>query len=376
MNREPGIDLLRILSMYFVVLLHVLGQGGILDTAIVGSANYNLAWILEISAYCAVDLFALISGYVMYSSVISVRKFLRFWFPVFFYSLGILMVYSILTHSVINLTDFVNSSFPILKSQYWYVTAYFCLYLFTPFLNKFVSHLPDSMNKKMLVLLFIVFSILPTILTNDIFFTKNGYSPLWLGVLYLFGASIKKLNLKEKISSGKAIILYLSSVAFVYVSFILMKTFTVNNPVETRYVFMFISYTSPFVFLSSMGLFLFFAKINLRNKLLIKLVQVISSLAFGVYLIHVHPIIFIQLLKNVFITFVDYPTLSFVASIFLVSTLIFTTCVCIEYLRVQLFRLLHVNQVLDKISDCLSKLLSLINKELFPDSKPENHEPI
>ncbi len=366
MNREPGIDLLRILSMYFVVLLHVLGQGGILDTAIVGSANYNLAWILEISAYCAVDLFALISGYVMFSSVINVRKFLRFWFPVFFYSLGILLVYSFLTHSVINLTDFINSSFPILKAQYWYVTAYFCLYLFTPFLNKFVSNLSDSMNKKLLVLLFIVFSILPTLLTNDIFFTKNGYSPLWLGVLYLFGASIKKLNLKEKISSGKAIMLYLSCVAFVYASFILMKSFTVNNPIETRYAFMFISYTSPLIFLSSMGLFFFFAKITLRNKLLIKLIQVISSLAFGVYLIHVHPIIFIQLLKNVFISFMDYPTLSFVASVILVSTLIFTTCICIEYLRVQLFRLLHVNQILVKISDCLSKLLSLMNKELFP----------
>ena len=63
-ERNAGIDLLRIVSMFFVVVLHSLGQGGILFNTAVGSSQYKVAWLLEIFAYGAVDIFALISGYV------------------------------------------------------------------------------------------------------------------------------------------------------------------------------------------------------------------------------------------------------------------------------------------------------------------------
>ena len=32
-QRVPGLDLLRIVSMLMVIMLHILGQGGILDAA-------------------------------------------------------------------------------------------------------------------------------------------------------------------------------------------------------------------------------------------------------------------------------------------------------------------------------------------------------
>ena len=63
-ERNYGIDLLRIVSMLMVVVLHVLGQGGVLKTSTPLSIGYSVAWILEIAAYCAVNCYALISGYV------------------------------------------------------------------------------------------------------------------------------------------------------------------------------------------------------------------------------------------------------------------------------------------------------------------------
>ena len=47
-ERNIGIDLLRIVSMFMVVILHVLGHGGILNATIPFSFNHNLLWILEI----------------------------------------------------------------------------------------------------------------------------------------------------------------------------------------------------------------------------------------------------------------------------------------------------------------------------------------
>ena len=65
-ERNYGIDLLRIVSMMMVVLLHVLGQGGILDGSDPLTVKSETAWLLEIGAYSAVNIYAMISGYVGY----------------------------------------------------------------------------------------------------------------------------------------------------------------------------------------------------------------------------------------------------------------------------------------------------------------------
>ena len=65
-KRNYGIDFLRILAMFFVVILHSLGKGGLLDNTVVDSPQYKLVWFMEVCAYCAVNIFALISGYVSF----------------------------------------------------------------------------------------------------------------------------------------------------------------------------------------------------------------------------------------------------------------------------------------------------------------------
>ena len=63
-ERNYGIDLLRLVSMLYVVILHVLGQGGVLGAVAEGSAQYQIAWFLEVWSLCAVNIFGIISGYV------------------------------------------------------------------------------------------------------------------------------------------------------------------------------------------------------------------------------------------------------------------------------------------------------------------------
>ena len=65
-KRNYGIDALRIVSMFMIVILHTLGHGGILSSVSIFSGKY-----------CAVNCYALISGYVginskyRYSKIIS-----------------------------------------------------------------------------------------------------------------------------------------------------------------------------------------------------------------------------------------------------------------------------------------------------------------
>lgn len=63
-KKNPGIELLRIVSMIYVIILHTLGQGRILTNSISGSFHFYVGWTIEIFAFCSVNIFGIISGYV------------------------------------------------------------------------------------------------------------------------------------------------------------------------------------------------------------------------------------------------------------------------------------------------------------------------
>ena len=86
-KRNYNIDLFRIIAAFLVTVLHVLGKGGILKSTSPNEINYWIAWFLEIGAYCAVNCFALITGYVMYNKTIKAKSIIGLWFQVLFYSL-------------------------------------------------------------------------------------------------------------------------------------------------------------------------------------------------------------------------------------------------------------------------------------------------
>ena len=94
-KRNYGIDLLRMLSMFMIVNLHVLGQGGAMVRIVGDEAGYYAAWFLETCAYCAVDCYGLISGYVGVNGSSGPPRLLELWLQVFFYSFGITLLYGI-----------------------------------------------------------------------------------------------------------------------------------------------------------------------------------------------------------------------------------------------------------------------------------------
>ena len=63
-KRNYGLDIARICAMCGIIILHILGQGGVLASCEFNSTNYWIAWWVEICAYCSVDLFAILSGWL------------------------------------------------------------------------------------------------------------------------------------------------------------------------------------------------------------------------------------------------------------------------------------------------------------------------
>ena len=98
-KRNYGIDLLRTISMFMILILHILGNGGILKQVIPLTIYGELIWFIEVCCFCAVNCYGLISGYVGVKAKHKYSNLIYLWIQVFFYliiSAGITCVFSIL----------------------------------------------------------------------------------------------------------------------------------------------------------------------------------------------------------------------------------------------------------------------------------------
>ena len=201
-ERNYGIDMLRLVSMFFVVVIHVLVHGGVMRNA--KGYNEGVSALLQVVAFCAVNCYAIISGYVCYREEEEIRchyeKYLKFWIPVFIYSVGITICFLVLTPEIVNLKDVVNAALPVTTSGYWYVNAYTALFFLIPWINRLIYKVSKKELNQLVCVLFIIFSFYSTFsnLITDTFNLRKGYDFAWLVILYIAGAWIKKNKVNEK----------------------------------------------------------------------------------------------------------------------------------------------------------------------------------
>ena len=182
-QRNRGIDLLRMTAMWMVVILHILNKGGVLAAAAPLSAGQGTARLLETAAYCAVNCYGLISGYVGVQRRFRYSGALALWLRVAFYTLGITAVFACLMPGSVNGDRVLRAFFPVLFRQYWYVTAYFGMCLFIPFFNLLLNRL--SKGQLRLLALSIVLALVVVVLVYflEIWIDNNFARVKWQALL-------------------------------------------------------------------------------------------------------------------------------------------------------------------------------------------------
>ncbi len=193
---NSGINLFKLFSMFMIAQLHILGMGGIIG-ATEGTAAYYHAFFMQNAAFCAVNCYALASGYLMFGKKIRLSRIAGLWLEVFFYSVVISAIMMSVYRDLFCAQKTVHALTPIISNQYWYMTSYFLMYLFIPMMNKFA----ESASKKC----FTAFLAAIFIMTTGAFFIGaygfrffDGYSPIWLMIMYLVGAYMKKFNIDRR----------------------------------------------------------------------------------------------------------------------------------------------------------------------------------
>ena len=111
-QRNRGIDLLRMTALWMVVILHILNKGGVLAAAAPLSAGQGTARLLETAAYCAVNCYGLISGYVGVQRRFRYSGALALWLRVAFFTLGITAVFACLMPGSVNGDRVLRAFFP------------------------------------------------------------------------------------------------------------------------------------------------------------------------------------------------------------------------------------------------------------------------
>lgn len=347
-ERNYGIDLLRLCSMFMVAVLHVLLLSGSLA---LDSPHYSMAWLLEVMAYCAVDCYGLISGYVGYreeAAPISYRRFPGLWLQIFTYSFGITLVGFLVRPEVIGPGSLFKAALPVTTSQYWFVSAYVGLFFLMPWLNRLLGALSQREADRLAGTLFGVYVVYATVAGyfSDPFKLQTGYSFVWLMLLYLLGGWMKKREIPQRVKPGWIGLCMAGCVLLGWLAKVLRPGSDLAEAL--------VRYTSLPIVLLAFSLVALFARLKLGSGAK-KWVGAFAPAAFGVYLIHVHPVIWNQVLARRLGWVSQLEGWRFPLGVLGCGFGIFAVCLLVEKLRLLLFRWLRIDRAVAKLTEKLEK---------------------
>ena len=153
-QRSSNFELLRILSIVLILLMHTYSQAQNNDMT---SGNYYLGVLINSIGNIGVSCFILISGY--FGINFKKFKFIQLIILTTFYSIVLYLINYGFTIS----NKLFNALLVIPLYKNWFIACYLILMLLSPYLNAYISASTKKNLEKLLMILFIVFSVLPTI---------------------------------------------------------------------------------------------------------------------------------------------------------------------------------------------------------------------
>ena len=287
-GRNYGLDLMRCVAMIMVVILHYLGKGGILVShSFQGAyeAKDVTSWFLEALCIVAVNLYMLMSGYLLSAGSFKLSRLLGLVVKIWLYS----VIVGFAGIALGTPTETVDTYFrlrlllPISMNTYWFMTAYVLFYCLVPVLSMAAK---DMDKKKMQVvigcLLFfhvILKTILPVKLEND----AIGMDAMWYIVLFFIAAYIRRFVTVKKTAGffvGYVLCAFLITGESLVLRAIYLKTGSLSYILGVSY-----DYNHIFVLAGAVMLFMAFLNLNISEKAG-RVFAFLGKYSLGVYLLH------------------------------------------------------------------------------------------
>lgn len=180
LERNPALDLVRIVATLCVISVHFFINSGFYDTDMIGTRMYLMGILRNFFMIC-VPLFMVLTGYLMNKKILSRRYYFGIIKTLAIYTIASLACYLFTNKSI---AGFLRELLKFKAAQYsWYIEMYIGLFLLIPFLNVMYrgdnSNLSNKKYKQALVI-----TLLMTTAVPDVIETYMKIFPGWWGRLY------------------------------------------------------------------------------------------------------------------------------------------------------------------------------------------------
>lgn len=280
LKRQSGIELLRIIAMFLVLVQHVngiaIGLPGSLD-CVNAPLNSWLRFFLQSMAIVGVDVFVLISGW--FGIRFRIKRLAEFIFQCLFFSVLVsFVIWLFQGRPSLDAKTILGAFF--LGKSYWFVKSYLLLYVISPVLNAFIESSTKS-TARLVIGLFLgimfVYGWSDSMPEFNFGCSAISFIGLYLLARYLklYGDGICSRSVREYGCFYVMFSLILSSLCL-----LLIRS---QAPVElTRCIF---SFDNPLVIAGALSLVLLFARLDISSSFINR----VARSAFSVYLLHCGP---------------------------------------------------------------------------------------
>lgn len=296
-ERESSFELMRIISMLFIILWHILLHGRFIDSC----GNPTLYVVLNILFFVTivhVNSFVLLMGFFQSKSKFRLSKLLNLILQVMFFSTIMLLICIKLNWiKDYNYVTIFNYSVPSSTTYYWFINSYIVVYMLSDIINMMINKLSRVQFKWAILVSFIVLSLIPYI-TGYRSLANDGYTIYHFIMLYMIGAYIRKYPIKEtyhfkKMSTNGYRFLMLFIIIFLGIVNYLLCTFAANYLSVESFVSVIAeridtskySYSTPFAIIQSIAYFELVRSLKLKSRA----INFIAPFVFGIYLFHEFP---------------------------------------------------------------------------------------
>ena len=276
-ERESGVELLRIILIFFVVTMHYFNpqMGGGIN--VIPPESQWIANLMIAVSCCAVNCFILISGYFMITNnKRSISKPLSLYLQlVVFTILGKTMLCILGSYSM-----GIKNILTCLIPTNYFIVLYLVLYIVSPYLNLILMQLSKKAYTTFILLAVFIFSIYPflmdilgefngqTILgtsTIGMYGSQRGYSIVNFLLLYSIGGYIRRFEIDRCLGVQRSMLLSIVSMGVIFL-FILAEG---GLHLEGEHVAT--SYLNPVVIMSAVSMFCVFKNLHFYNGIINKL---------------------------------------------------------------------------------------------------------
>ncbi len=197
-GRESGLELLRILAMLGIITMHMFAP--LMNVAT--GRNLYVGVFINTIFNVGVSCFMLVTGY--YGIRAKGERFVSLWLTVFFYSVVSYAVIPLVLGEGFSVASLTKSFLPLAANRYWYMTSFFIIALFSGYIDRMVDGLGREGTRKLLLLLLVVFSAIPTFLYFQVL-SDSGKGPVNMFIIYLIGRYLARWVDVDKISVKKTL---------------------------------------------------------------------------------------------------------------------------------------------------------------------------